>query len=265
MAFSENLRAITFLALALAATLSTGAIPAFAAGIAGHEVYSSGDVFELRSSPRLRRAFTGTAGEVMLTGSITQAPPGLIFSDDFETGDSGRWSSSTVPPVPAGTRLHFDASQCPSGWTATEVAAGRTIVGASSDASIGGTVRTALNDLQPQHHGHLVDLTDWTTAELGNVLSPHHHAWSTRSDGQYTSWDQFGNSVVTTQWGNGMDSDGSGNYPYIGNNHETAYTNAVDTDPGSRHRHDSGFDVEPTSVALNTALPYLQLLLCEKQ
>jgi len=240
----------------------------WASSVGASEASSSvrGDGFALTGFPLLERAHLSSDRTVRLTGAITAVPPGHIFSDGFESGSTGAWVFAPERPrVPSGTMLHFELSQCPSGWSAANGVGGRAVVGRPSPGSVlGGTVWVALLDQQvTTHRSHPVDMSG-TTGGHGTLVSAHRHAWSHRSGGTYTSFKEDGASVTTTTWSNGMDSDGSGNYPYIGRDNVSSYTETVESSNSDAHRHDLDLGTVYTQNAPDGHLPYLQLLLCEK-
>lgn len=125
--------------------------------------------------------------------------------------------------IPAGTIAFFASSSCPTGWTEATALRGRALVGVPQGGTVLGTVGTALTNLQNPTHGH-----EWANIDSALV---------------WRSFDSSGASVDAMDWGDGMDSDGSGEYPFS-------------TSSGS-------FTFYTSRSSAN--VPYVQLLGCSKQ
>lgn len=198
--------------------------------------------------------------------------------------------------VPPGMIAYFPGPACPVGWSEDAAARGRVLVGLPSGGTAGLTVGAALSDLELPTHDHVFALPDMTTSAGGDhshgvVFPPamtssdgaHRHRWAVyRPDADWWSWTSSGAFTRVTDWTNGMDSAGSGNYPLA-----IAGTTSIDrtfytTDVGD-HAHAVDWTTRPpmptsisgahthtttacttTSAASTHVLPYQQLLVCRK-
>ena len=236
--------------------------------------------------------------------------------------------------VPAGAVMLFNLSACPSGWSELTGARGRALVGLPGAGSLAGTVGAALTNLEDRTHSHNVDPAAGSTAAAGShshsndppsvnsgaggghshTVNPpnttttadtHNHQWADY-DGVNRTWETWDSSTTTdgttdggrfvvVDWGDGMDSAGSGNYPLsvssaTSDNYYTnddAHSHSVDiasttSSTSSTHNHvvnipayagsASGshthtMDVASTAsdgAATSETMPYIQLLVCEK-
>jgi hypothetical protein len=123
--------------------------------------------------------------------------------------------------LPAGTIAFFATTTCPSTWAVYGALRGRTVVGLPSTGAV-----TAVGGV------------------LDGGFPVHAHEWS-RFDfnGIWTSWNGSGALQTMIDWGDGMDTAGSGTYPL-----------AVDS---------LTFYNWYTSP-IETGMPYVQLLPCQK-
>ncbi|HUS29708.1 MAG TPA: hypothetical protein VMZ53_14490 [Kofleriaceae bacterium] len=149
--------------------------------------------------------------------------------------------------VPTGAVMMFDLDTCPAGWTALDAARGRAIVGVPAGGTRGGTVGTALSDVEDRAHSHSVGPFSTTTSSAGNHVHnvplsfstnqstldlthvhtvdppPHQHRWASYFIDPtslnsvfhtYAANDGSTTGAITLQdWDNGMDSAGAGYYP----------------------------------------------------
>lgn len=192
--------------------------------------------------------------------------------------------------VPAGAVMHFNLPSCPIGWSEFAAGQGRTLVGATSN--LGGTVGTALSNLENRTHTHNVDPAVAVTNASGNHIhsvnpppdttssDDHNHIWSFRSnDGK--AWNTYqlnGDPEEMSDWGNfgTGNTEGSSIRPLvefeIQNN--TFYTNvdthshtfnlgAFNTASGGIHGHTVDIPNTPTT-STSATMPYVQLRVCQK-
>jgi hypothetical protein len=229
--------------------------------------------------------------------------------------------------VPQGAVMTFNLASCPSGWSEVTDAQGRALVGLPSGGTLAGTVGAGLSDGENRAHTHYVDPLlvssgsvgdhthpieeldidtsgggshnhNYDPAPMSTSISSHSHAWAYINDNSnWRTWSYPG--LVTREmvnWGDGMDSDGSGKFPIadsvpsIGN--RTSYTESnshlhsidiplTQTDESGWHWHniDLEFDTlgagghshsvdipttSSTTASTSDVMPYIQFLVCEK-
>lgn len=143
--------------------------------------------------------------------------------DNRVTSVNASLSSALTARLPAGTIAFFSATTCPVGWSVVPALRGRTVVGLPTGGTVGGT----------------------TGAPLANLTMPEHsHVWARiTAAANWYSYDSSGGDFLMMNWGDGLNSDGSGIYP-----------TAVDSTSARN------FYTAPTS----TGMPFLQLLGCSK-
>lgn len=206
------------------------------------------------------------------------------LDDDYAPADS------VVPP---GTMMHFDLAACPPGWSPHPGSAGRVVVGLTPGGTVGAVAGSPMTDGAPPGHRHTVpacgttssaathdhalDASSWGHNQT-DLSGLHSHRWSWLDDAErWYTYDAAGGAVLLIDWGDGMDTAGSGNYPfargaasstvhYRTNRHQHAHAVPVPPTVGSAggaHAHDLSsavFDAQPAS----DEMPFLQLLLCVK-
>ncbi len=98
-------------------------------------------------------------------------------------------TSDSPGPIPSGLVAFFTSNTCPSGWSAASAVAGRLIVGAADDWSVGTTVGTALADKEDRGHTHgiLVSVQPPAKSIAGANGGNGQAAESTKADGTGTS------------------------------------------------------------------------------
>jgi len=227
--------------------------------------------------------------------------------------------------VPQGAVLSFNLASCPSGWSEVTDAQGRALVGLPSGGTLSGTVGSGLGDLEDRshthdvnpantsttsagNHTHIVDPPNTTSTSIGNhthsVNPPelwtsgythkHHYLTFDALEKEWLAYSQFGQWPVTN-WGDGMDSAGTGYYPlssqgFVGENlytDEDYHTHSYDigtiisTQAGSHSHsvdipsitatlsggHSHSVDIPNTSsttASTSEVMPYIQFLVCEK-
>lgn len=131
-------------------------------------------------------------------------------------------NAAVVARVPTGTIALFGGGTCPAGWTEFTPARGRALVGLPQGGTQQGTVGTALTNLANPVHSH-----EWSSLDFNLI---------------WFSYDAAGNPVNVIDWGDGMDSNGSGTYPFSSDN-------------GGRNFYTS---------RSSSNFPYIQLLLCSR-
>ena len=208
---------------------------------------------------RVHHSESSTGGVFSLHGKGLQLPSAtMIFDDGFESGDTSLWSATVPEPtaLPSGAVMFFNVAVCPSGWSPLETVRGRTVVGLPAGGILGGTVLTPMDNLSERAHSHAVNGT--VTVEQGGEHS-HWWAYLFSSEKRWISYtvDYAHEPLIT--WDNGIDSEGSGTYPFaypLGEDHPFITSRAGYHAHTLTYTHLSG---ETTAV-----LPYLQLLACEK-
>lgn len=176
--------------------------------------------------------------------------------------------------VPAGAVMYFDLAACPTGWSPLDAARGRAIVGVPTGGTLGGTVGTALGDVENRTHTHAVDPASATTSSAGahthtvdpaatnsttidlshtHTVNPaafddetvsHNHAWSIFNSTAST-WNTYtaaGALFEAVDYDNGYGGDGSGGYPF-----ETVHGTSTFYTNNDSHNH--SVDVPVTTSA----------------
>lgn len=201
---------------------------------------------------------TSSGGLFSLEGShLEKADSTLIFSDGFETGGTLEWSS-TVPqpaPVPSGAVMFFSAHQCPSGWSPLLTARGRGVVGVPTGGTLGGLQGSALSDGLYPLHSHSVS-ESFSTEQA--VL--HNHGWSQLVGLNWTSYTEDYRVTTLITWQNGIGSEGSGVFPFAA----SLGPQGQDFNTSLQDDHAHLIQLDDVTAATPAALPYLQLLACQK-
>ncbi len=187
----------------------------------------------------------------------------------------------SVTSAPLGAVMFFNLEECPSGWSELEDARGRTIVGVNGTAgTLLGETGIPLDDLQERVHFHTIAAGASATASAASV--PHSHG--------------AGDLEVTTagshnhQWKDGLNTYGSSGAPsspippvpfgggtiitatlpqntdYFTSNEGSHSHNITGTSsPASPTGHSHTVNLAGQTIAGNNgALPYLQLLVCQR-
>lgn len=140
--------------------------------------------------------------------------------------------------VPSGT-IAFFASSCPGGWSEFAGAEGRAIVGLPAGGTLGGTVGTALTDQEDRTHTH--PYSD-VIAHTHSVSDPGHaHDFPVKNN-----IDNGGFNTISRAWPTGFDN--------------LYQTNSSLTNISI----DSTGVATGTTNATSAMMPYLQLLVCQK-
>lgn len=176
---------------------------------------------------------------------------------------------SGSPGIPSGAVMHFNLDSCPTGWSELALGQGRVLVGISSSGSRGTTQGTPLNDGGsltitdvPAHH-HTVDPSAFTTSSSDGE---HTHKYSMSLAGEHSHTWRIENI------------NGFGDYAVAGSENNVGGMTFTPPNAGS-HRHSLTINnsththlinVPSTSTStigaasVNVTMPYLQLLICEK-
>lgn len=233
--------------------------------------------------------------------------------------------AGNIPEFPSGAVMHFDLPACPAGWSLYGAAAGRALVGMPAGGTPAGVVGMPLSNLEDRQHMHSVDPAAVTSTSAGahnhsvdppqintgyagdhsHTADPsafntapvsHNHRWATFDSAtlDWSSWNSQGSQVIATNWTDGMDSAGVGEYPiassgvaaqlytetvshnhsidipqfstnwHNGHDHSVSFA-AITSSDAPAHAHD--VDVPATTsaaAATSSVMPYLQLLVCRK-
>ncbi len=229
--------------------------------------------------------------------------------------------------IPAGAIWFFDLAACPTGWSELVSTRGRTLVGLPGGGTRGGTLGAALANLENRNHQHDVNPASKSTTPVAAHdhgihhpskttttvtdhrhtvdppgtfvgLSPHNHRWSQiTSNETWQSYDSDGSLITMMDWGDGMDSAGSGNFPvgvnstwtgtrsfYTGDITQGFTVNIVAFNSGSNGGHDHTLETRSltsgssgahshsvdvanttsTTAGIENVMPYIQFLVCRK-
>ena len=135
--------------------------------------------------------------------------------------------ADAAPVLPSGMVSSFNSETCPTGWAKFTQAQGRFVIGLNDGGNIGLTQGAKLNDLSSESHSHKWGYYDGSTKRWG-------------------AYNSAGNGLtLLIDWGDGMDTEGSGWYPLAVDSSVTVSSNYY------------------TNRATHTP-PYVQLLYCEK-
>lgn len=167
--------------------------------------------------------------------------------------------AATGGAIATGAVMFFDLTVCPSGWSEYVLARGRAIVGLQQGGTLAGTVGLALADLQTPVHGHQFSFSGPTGA-----AGTHNHNWAeiTTSGGdlRWGTYNSQGDPQLVTIWPDLIGiGGGSGYFPLTSGPAGASWY----TDIQSSHSHSLNSGTVPTSTTTG-ALPYLQLLACQK-
>lgn len=208
---------------------------------------------------RSHHSESSTGGVFSLHGKgLQMAPATLIFEDGFDSGDTSLWSATVPEPTafPSGAVMFINAAVCPSDWSPLTAIRGRTVVGLPAGGTPGGIVLTPMDDLSERAHSHTVNGS--VTVDYGGEHS-HWWAYLFSSEKRWISYDVNYSHEPLITWENGIDSEGSGTYPFaypLGDDHPF-YT-------GRAGYHAHTLTYTHLSGGTTAVLPYLQLLACVK-
>jgi hypothetical protein len=203
-------------------------------------------------------ASTSEGGGFRVLGTLREeSQREVIFGDGFESGDTSAWSATyPAPGLPAGIVLMFDLPACPAGWSLLTATAGRTLVGVPAGGSLGGLQGSPLADLGVPSHVH-----SYSGSGTSTSAPPHNHWWSILwTDHHWTTYDLDYQVHTIFEWTDdppGIDNSGVGYYPF-----SAAPDTTFGTSDAGGHEHD--FNMSGTTALAAGHLPYLQLLVCEK-
>ena len=152
--------------------------------------------------------------------------------------------------VPSGAVMMFNLASCPSGWTPVANAEGRVLMGLPSGGTNGTNWGTAYSSTTTSRtHSHAATISD---------SGSHSHRWSYINDSaNWHSWNSSGSDVIAINWSGGIDSGGSGIYPFA--------VSSLPSSVMSYYTDDDGDHSHPVSVSSDDAtMPYIQFLVCQK-
>jgi len=202
---------------------------------------------------RTARSFAILAFAVFV-GSLTGAMlgGGTVAEANTDT------AASALAEIPVGAVVSFDLATCPAGWHTFIRGQGRTVVGLNPGGTLAARIGTKLEDKEVRKHNHKVD----PGVQFTDVSGQHSHVWATYNNGQFSASGGGGADFVA--WSDGMDSAGTGFYPlaldFKGSPQTTTFFN---TSQRGNHAHVVDLE-EETSTATWNRVPYIQLLMCEK-
>lgn len=166
--------------------------------------------------------------------------------------------------IESGLAVHSTDVACPSGWSEYVAARGYGVVGLPSGGSNAGTVGTALTNLQNLTHAHAGSSHTHTVSSdgshshaVGSLTSAHTHTLGAGDDSTYGPTDVIGpdfEASVSTHTHGGTQSG----------------TPAVSGSTGSASAHSHGGSTSASGTGstgtanAGDSLPYLQLILCER-
>jgi hypothetical protein len=200
--------------------------------------------------------------------------------------------AESAPPgegaVPAGAVMFFDLASCPEGWTEMADAQGRTLVGLPSSGTLGGTVGSALSDIEDRGHTHTVDPESFDSSAVGG----HSHfvdppSASTSSSGSHShevlsfdgsTWSAGSGTQIVTWASGGVASSSSASFRPLGRSFAGSWSSSTasshshsfngpstqSTDDGSHSHTIDVPDTNSSSALTSSTMPYLQLLACKK-
>jgi hypothetical protein len=175
----------------------------------------------------------------------------LIFEDGFESGDTTAWNGATE--LPSGAVIFLASGSCPTGWSELIGGRGRIAFGLPVGGDLAGTLNPSFPDLYPAYHRHTVEILGETTTQPS-----HYHRWSDLGlDAAWTTFAPDNSTVTMFDWGNGIDSAGSGIYPFA-----AALDMHFQTSVAGSHSHI--LDVDTLTLSEDGGLPFIQLLGCVK-
>jgi hypothetical protein len=246
--------------------IQLGSIPY--AGYSEHSSYTAGSGVSISAG----NVISGALGDSIESEEITDGTIQLadLSQNACATNDMIAWNGSawacTPPPsgsdgIPSGAVMTFNLTSCPPGWSELTDARGRALVGLPDPGSLAGTFGTALGDLQPRNvtevssHAHQIAPPAAATGDAGS------HAHGIDDPGhrhQYAVWQAGGSGLWAP-------------VPSVGNQvaYNTGYSNTgITIQSGGVHSHAvdiAPFDSASVGVgALDVSMPYIQLLVCQK-
>ena len=281
-------------------------------------------------------ALVGVLIVMAMIGSSVIGAVSAIASSDKANGSFSVFlplilnAIGAMAEVPQGAVMSFNLSSCPSGWTEVTDAQGKAIVGLPSGGTLAGTVGSPLTNLENRTHTHEVNPASTSTtsngshehgydtppgntsyADIGDHThsinppttttntSSHRHMWSYFTNEEiWKSYGWLGEVVDIIDWGDGMDSSGSGHFP-LSSREKTgtmylytdfqSHSHSVDiapfvSSPGGAEQHQHTFDPDiwltftegdhthsvdipntsSTTASTSDVMPYIQFLVCEK-
>lgn len=187
----------------------------------------------------------GTSGNFLQTKGVGADP---VFADAIEpteidtsaelaailTDETGTGALNFGPAlIPSGAVVPFNLASCPSGWTELTAARGRVVTGLPLSGTLAGTLGTALGNLAERN--------------ISTVVA---HTHTTDSQGAHTHTSQAFEAVGSGAW-----------------EHQATYTNKTGNNPNpatssaGAHTHTAQ---STGSASVAVTMPYIQLLMCQK-
>lgn len=198
------------------------------------------------------------AKQARVTGTCAEGSAIRVVHEDGGVeceADSGGGVDGEASSLPAGAVMSFNLPACPARWSAFTAGAGRTVVGVAPGGTLLGTVGRALGDLRERRHNHAFIQTgaEVETSRAGE----HDHLWARITANRWLA----GSGEFLFEWGNGIDNDGDGIKPIA----TYAYTEDYFTSADGAHTHTLKLpDTNRSTTSASAHLPYVQLLMCQK-
>ncbi len=169
-----------------------------------------------------------------------------------------------IAGVPTNTVVFYNGTSCPSGWSELTAARGRTVVGLPLSGTATGTVGTALTNLGTRTitdvpaHTHPVDPSATNTSSAGD----HTHSGTESSHTHTIPSGNCGQPYGVNAFWYCSNADASNPYNTSGG------SGSITINSGGSHTHSvdiASFSSGSTgSASVDVTMPYIQLLVCQK-
>ncbi|MBN2494265.1 MAG: hypothetical protein JXR96_06730 [Deltaproteobacteria bacterium] len=271
-------------------------------GYAEHASYQAGEGIQLSIGNVITSTLGSSVdGNEIEDGTIRRADLAAdgCTTDQILRFDGTGWICSDPPgtgsSIPAGAVMLFNRTSCPAGWSELGAGRGRVVVGLPAGGTLGGTRGAALGDLGSRTitdvpaHAHDVDAISASTSQAGS----HSHSISgssasTSTAGAHThpvsdpghdhsaplvyGWD-YTSSGFASSSSSGISASTSSSTTGISIQSDGAHSHTLDlgslsTDAQGEHSHALQIGAFSTrqagAAAVDVSMPYIQLLMCQK-